>query len=121
MVALQTPDVRTPLVPLSYLAGAVCPLPDRAEAGRGLRTPPAGLSAGRSPDRPRLSPAAEKTLACLSPAEQRVTELVVQGLSNKEIAAALNRAEPTIKHQLASTLRKFGVQSRCQLIVRLLT
>lgn len=59
-------------------------------------------------------------LQCLTPAEQRVAELVARGLCNKEIAAGLNRAEPTIKHQIVSILRKFGLQSRCQLIVLLL-
>jgi DNA-binding NarL/FixJ family response regulator len=39
----------------------------------------------------------------------------------KEISSALGRAEATVKHQLSSTMRKLGVQSRCQLIVRLLT
>ena len=37
------------------------------------------------------------------------------------VPRALNRAEPTIKHQLSSILHKTCTQSRCQLIVRLLT
>jgi DNA-binding NarL/FixJ family response regulator len=56
----------------------------------------------------------------LTPAERRVAVQVARGLSNKEIAQAVGRAEPTIKHQLAGVLRKLGVQSRSQLIVRLL-
>jgi len=80
------------LVPASYLDGASCALLGR---GRDL-------------------------LAQLTPAERLVAVHVAQGLSNKEISSVLGRAEPTIKHQLASALRKLGVQSRCQLIVRLL-
>jgi DNA-binding NarL/FixJ family response regulator len=81
------------LVPADYLMGASCPLPGRGNA----------------------------LLAQLTPAERLVAIHVAQGLSNKEISSVLDRAEPTIKHQLASTLKKLGLQSRCQLIVRLLT
>lgn len=59
--------------------------------------------------------------AALTPAEWRVAALVAEGFSNKEISSALDRAEATVKHQLASTMQKCGVQSRCQLIVLLLT
>jgi DNA-binding NarL/FixJ family response regulator len=81
------------LVPASFLTGASCLLP------------------GRSCD----------AVAELTPAERLVAAQVAQGLSNKEISSALGRAEATVKHQLSSTMRKLGVQSRCQLIVRLLT
>ena len=57
----------------------------------------------------------------LTPAERLVATHVAQGLSNKEIAAALGRAQSTIKRQLGGVLHKFDLQSRCQLIVRLLT
>lgn len=59
-------------------------------------------------------------MACFTPAERQVVGLVCEGMSNKEIAAALGRAEPTIKHQVSAAISKLGVQSRCQLIVRLL-
>lgn len=80
-------------VPASYLAGASCPLPGR----RG------------------------ELLAALTPAERLVALQVAQGKPNKEIAAALQRAEPTIKHQIAAAMRKLGARSRCELIVQLLT
>ena len=80
------------LVPASLLAGASCLLPSRAD----------------------------EFLTELTPAERLVAVHVAQGLSNKEISSALNRAEPTIKHQLSSALVKLGVRSRCQLIVLLL-
>jgi len=103
------------LVPASYLAGASCQLPAHTERRRGKsrRAPIAGVETG---DHRK-----EALLARLTPAEQRMAELVAQGLSNKEISSALGRAGPTIKHQLSSAMRKIGVQSRCQLIVRLLT
>lgn len=79
-------------MPASYLEGASCLLPSRSGA----------------------------LLAELTPAERLVVAHVAQGLSNKEIAAALNRAEPTIKHQLSTAMGKLGARSRCQLIVQLL-
>jgi DNA-binding NarL/FixJ family response regulator len=57
----------------------------------------------------------------LTPAERLVAIHVGHGLSNKEISSVLHRAEPTIKHQLASVLRKLGVEGRCRLIVLLLS
>ena len=74
------------LVPAEYLAGASCLLPVR---------PPA---------------------CALTRAERTVFDLLCSGCSNKEIAAALGKAEPTVKHQVSSILRKAGVQSRCQLL-----
>ena len=64
---------------------------------------------------------ADELLLHLTPAERLVAIHVGHGLSNKQISSVLNRAEPTIKHQLASVLRKLGVQGRCQLIVLLLS
>jgi len=64
---------------------------------------------------------ADAFLLRLTPAERLVAIHVGHGLSNKEISSVLNRAEPTIKHQLASVHRKLGVQGRCQLIVLLLS
>ena len=61
-----------------------------------------------------------KLLSRLTPAVRLAAVHVAQGLSNKEIAAALGRAEPTVKHQISSAMRQLGVQSRCQLIVLLL-
>lgn len=54
----------------------------------------------------------------LTPAERRVLALLLTGLSNKEIASELCRAEPTIKNQVSSILRKTGLQSRCRLLAR---
>lgn len=66
---------------------------------------------------PRLGEACPR--ATLTSAEQRVLEFVQLGLSNKEIACALGRAEPTIKNQVSSCLRKFGVPSRARLMALL--
>lgn len=94
---------RSFLVPASLLIGASCQLSHRPEP---LPTVPAPR--GRATDnRP------------LTSAEQRVLELLLRGYSNKEIASVLGRAEPTIKNQVASILRKHGVPSRARLIALL--
>ncbi len=54
----------------------------------------------------------------LTPAKQRVCELLLTALSNKEVARELGRTEATIKNQVASILRKHGVPS-CGLLLAL--
>ena len=48
--------------------------------------------------------------------ESQVAELVSRGLSNKEIARALDLSESTVKHHVHSILGKSGVPSRFQLV-----
>ncbi len=52
----------------------------------------------------------------ITPAEWRVAELVVSGLSYKEIARQLDRSCSTVDHQLRSMRRKFGVDSTAKLM-----
>ena len=126
-------EIQSRLIPASYLTGASCLLPERLNGGSWLRGPtfpsiptcggqsPAPRSLGsvqRSAGTTRLT--AGQLLTSLTPAERAVAALVCEGMSNKEISSALGRAEATIKHQLASALRKASLQSRCQLIVMLL-
>ncbi|MEN9890881.1 MAG: hypothetical protein RLY78_1176 [Pseudomonadota bacterium] len=54
-------------------------------------------------------------LATLTPAEARLAALVAQGLSYKEMARVLDRALPTIDHQLRSIRAKLGVRSTARL------
>lgn len=86
-------------VPSSLLFGASCLLPER-------RAAPLEVS--------RIRPAGGDS--ALTPAEQRVCELLLTGLSNKEIANELGRAEATIKNQVAAILRKHRVPSRARLL-----
>ena len=58
-------------------------------------------------------------VAGLTPAEQRVLDLVRGGLSNAQVAAARGTSVRTVANQVASLFRKLGVQSRAELFVKL--
>jgi DNA-binding CsgD family transcriptional regulator len=49
--------------------------------------------------------------------EREIVDLLMQGMSNRQIAQALGIAEATVKKHLHHVYRKFGVRSRALLIV----
>jgi DNA-binding CsgD family transcriptional regulator len=51
----------------------------------------------------------------LTPAEQRVAELVAAGRTNKEVASALFLTDRTVEGHLTSIYRKLGIRSRVEL------
>lgn len=63
--------------------------------------------------RDRLIHIAQDTLI---PAERRVAELVAQGLSNAEIAAAMMIRVKTVEANLTRIYRKLGLRGRAELI-----
>lgn len=62
-----------------------------------------------------LSQQALAALKQLSPSEQRVARLVVEGLRNEQIAERLCRSPRTVEFQLHNVFRKLGVGNRVQL------
>jgi DNA-binding CsgD family transcriptional regulator len=56
-------------------------------------------------------------LAQLTPREAEVLKLMVEGLSNSEMATRLFVSLPTVKSHVASILRKLGVRDRTQAVV----
>lgn len=53
----------------------------------------------------------------LTPREQDIVELVVEGLSNKEIAEHLFLSEGTVRNVLSIILEKLGLRDRTQLAI----
>jgi Response regulator containing a CheY-like receiver domain and an HTH DNA-binding domain len=58
---------------------------------------------------------ASRTSSVVSPREQQVAELVAQGLTNKDIAAALVIAQRTAEGHVEHILEKLGFTSRAQI------
>lgn len=56
----------------------------------------------------------------LTPAEKRVFTLVLEGLSNQEIAEKLNVSVNTVKTHVARILKKNSVKNRRELILKIL-
>jgi DNA-binding CsgD family transcriptional regulator len=69
------------------------------------------LRAAGAVTRAATEPAAEE----LTPHELRVAQLVAQGLTNREAAAALFVSAKTIEHHLRSVFRKLGIRRRAEL------
>ena len=61
-----------------------------------------------------------KALDPLTAREQEVLEMILTGKSNREIAAALNITENTVKTHAKSIYSKYDVRSRARLISILL-
>jgi two-component system, NarL family, response regulator DevR len=74
-------------------------------------------AAGRAILDPRITdPVVRRvpTTEALSTQEQRVLALVVEGKTNKEIAAALGLSDKTVKNYLSNAFQKLGVSRRAQ-------
>jgi DNA-binding CsgD family transcriptional regulator len=63
--------------------------------------------------------AVRAAIASLSPAECEVLELLLEGLSNAQIARRRGRSPRTIANRVASMFRRLGVRSRLELFAAL--
>lgn len=55
--------------------------------------------------------------ACLSPQEHRILALLVEGLTNRQMAAAMGLTEKTVKNYVSNLLLKLGMQCRTEAAV----
>ena len=60
------------------------------------------------------------TPAVLSPRERQIASAVAEGMSNRDIAAALGITEQTVKNHLTAIFTKMKVTSRLQLALSVL-
>jgi DNA-binding NarL/FixJ family response regulator len=65
-------------------------------------------------ERVRNGPRTDSTLDRLAPHEQRILDLIGEGLTNRQIATALGLTEKTVKNYVSSLLAKLGLESRTQ-------
>ena len=80
-----------------------------------------GADAQRA-ERRRLVDAAafNRLVESLTPQEGRVLELLVQGLSDSEIAEALHLESDTVRHHVSHLLKKLRKRSRTQAVIEML-
>lgn len=59
----------------------------------------------------------DERIASLSPQERRLLDLLAEGRTNREVAAAMNLAEKTVKNYVSNLLAKMGMQRRTEAAV----
>ena len=59
-------------------------------------------------------PKIDPELSALSPQEQRLLDLIAEGLTNRQIAEAMFLAEHTVKNYMTNLLRKLKMNSRTE-------
>jgi DNA-binding NarL/FixJ family response regulator len=65
-------------------------------------------------ERVRSGPPKDKALEGLTEQEQKILELIGEGLTNRQIAERMYLAEKTVKNYVSSMLAKLGLTSRTQ-------
>lgn len=70
-------------------------------------------------ERIRNGPPTNPVLDRLTAHEQRVLELIGEGLTNRQISTQLHLAEKTVKNYVSSLLTKLGLESRTQAAILL--
>lgn len=71
----------------------------------------------RLPDLLRQAPVQNMTETALTEKEKKLTALIAQGMSNREIAAALYLSEGTVRNYISTILDKLALRDRTQLAV----
>jgi DNA-binding CsgD family transcriptional regulator len=71
----------------------------------------------RQGDRRQASAPAAREAASFTARERETVDLLMEGMSNRQIASALGITEGTVKKHLSHVFRKLGVHSRALLIV----
>ena len=68
-------------------------------------------------ERLRNGPPEDKLRATLSDQEERILDLIGEGLTNRQIAERMFLAEKTVKNYVSSLLGKLGMERRTQAAV----
>jgi DNA-binding NarL/FixJ family response regulator len=91
------------------------------QTGVDFRFAPPAAAAATEPDVSSMTagpvPSPQRTDAALTPRQHDVFELIVQGMSNKEIARTLQLAEGTVKIHIKALFAKLGVRRRAAVAV----
>jgi DNA-binding CsgD family transcriptional regulator len=87
------------------------------QAGIDLQFAAAAPAAESASATASATPSTQKMDAILTPRQRDVFELIVQGMSNKEIARNLQLAEGTVKIHIKALFAKLGVRRRAAVAV----
>jgi DNA-binding NarL/FixJ family response regulator len=68
-----------------------------------------------APEANRSQDDARRRLSALTPREREVAQAVGRGLTNAELAAALNMSVATVKAHVSRPLAKLGLENRVQI------
>jgi len=112
------PDGGMPVEKIAGLLAVHCLVRGQAPEDYELMIVPRGSLLEAAAERAQELLAAGRALGAgvkVSRREQEVLDCILQGRSNKEIAAKLNVAERTVKFHVSSLLAKFGVTDRVAL------
>ncbi len=83
----------------------------RVAAGQSMLDPAVTT---RVMERLRSGPPVDPTVQQLTSQEQRILDLIAEGMTNRQIASTLFLAEKTVKNYVSSLLAKLGLSSRTQ-------
>lgn len=78
---------------------------------------PTGAIAGRNAEEDAPNQTTKSTAEALSEKEEKVLELIAQGMSNRQIGAAVFLAEGTIKNYVSRIMEKLHANTRTELAV----
>jgi DNA-binding NarL/FixJ family response regulator len=110
----------TPNYALEYVVERTAEFPDTGErTSVALRCPHPAASAPKEPSAPiAVGGTSSKAIdVVLTPRQRDVFDLIVQGMSNKEIARSLQLAEGTVKIHIKALFAKLGVRRRAAVAV----
>lgn len=107
-------DVMRAALSLVLAGGTYVPPLVTIRAAAPVTVPPIADSAPRPAAEP--GPRGTRGVQSLTPRQRDVLDLIIEGMSNKEIADRLQVAEATIKVHVTAILRAFGVNSRAKAI-----
>ena len=111
IAAATAARMSTALVPIWAARGTMTE--GRAWLERALANAEQGDSAPAGPDHDGLRPSSRvRSTMQLTSREQQVLRLLVDGLSDKEIAASLSISARTVSNHVSGLLAKLGVTSR---------
>lgn len=108
-------DVMRAALSLVLAGGTYVPPLVTSRAAAPAALPQLGGGVMRSPP-PDAAVRGTRGVSSLTPRQRDVLDLIIEGMSNKEIADRLQVAEATIKVHVTAILRAFGVNSRAKAI-----